>query len=115
MSGTINVYVDGADIATRQLMDLEARKQGLYNIRFYGGSKLAIQARVDFENALQHMGNFKVCKENCPNAQREFKNARRGERGEARADSDDHIITAFEYAYTPFWQQLIMRHNFKAH
>lgn len=114
MTGNINVYVDGADLGTRQLLELEARKRGLYNVRFFGGSKLSIQSRVDFENALQHMGNWHVNGE-CKNTIREFKNARRGERGEARTDTDDHVLTCIEYAYTPYWMDLIARHNFKPH
>lgn len=114
-NGMTDIYFDSADLGGRQTMDLEARKQGIYTVRFFGGSKLPIRARVDFENALQHYGNFLVCKENCPNTIREFKNAIVGDKGEARADCDDHLLTALEYAYTPFWQDLIQRHNFKPH
>lgn len=114
MNGMIDVYVDGADIGFRQTLEFEARKAGMYNVRFMGsGQKMSIQSRVDLENHMQHYGNFLVCKENCPNTMREFKNARRGEKGEARADTDDHVLTSCEYLLQPIWNEIIQRHNFK--
>ena len=114
MKGYVDVFVDGADIGFRQTLEFEARRQGLTMVRFYGsGQKRSIQARVDLENHMQHYGNFLVCKENCPNTIREFKNARRGEKGEARADTDDHILSSLEYGLEPIWNEIIQRHNFK--
>ena len=40
--------------------------------------------------------DFRISK-HCPNLIREIKNARRGEKGEAREDTDDHALTAMEY------------------
>jgi len=96
----INCYVDNADIGFRQVMELESQRMGMHNmLSFSGSNKLPIQSRVDFSNELMAYGNFKIVKENCPNLIREIKNSRRGEKGEAREDTDDHEINACEYAW----------------
>lgn len=116
MKGTVNVYIDSADIATRDSLELEANRVGLYNVHFYGSTKKAIRTRVDFTTLLMGYGDFLVCAENCPNAIREYKNARKGENGEARAPGNDHEIDSIDYASAPFYNQLVMwKTTFKEH
>ena len=64
MKGTINVYIDSADIATRQGLEMEANRVGLYNINFLGSTKKPIQTRVDFTRILMAYDAFKICNEN---------------------------------------------------
>lgn len=115
MQGTINVYVDCADIGFRQGLEMKAREKGLYNVQFLPSTKISIQSRVDFERVMMAYGDFEVCRENCPNLIREFKNSRRGEKGEPRVDSDDHAINTDEYAWAPFRQKIVRWKTFKEH
>lgn len=115
MNGVIYVYVDCADIGFRQGLELKAREYGIYNIEFLGSTKISIQSRVDFERVMMAYGDYIVCKENCPNLIREIKNSRKGEKGEARADSDDHVENADEYAWAPFRQDILRWKTFKEH
>lgn len=115
MTGQVPVYVDCADIGFRQVLEVEAKKQGIFNVVFMGSTKLPIQSRVDYTRLLMAYGDFVVCKTNCPNLIREIKNSRRGDKGEARADSDDHAINACEYANAPLWMEMSQWKNFKVH
>ena len=108
LKGTINVYVDSADIGFRQLLEICARDVRLSNglllssfLRFFGATKTAIWDRVQFERIMFGFGDFKIVS-NCKNLIREIKNSRRGEKGEARVDGNDHQINASEYAWAPF-------------
>lgn len=112
MKGLTMVYVDCADIGFRQGLELEAKKQGLFNFRFIGSTKLRIQTRVDFIRTLMGYGDFLVSK-NCANLIREIKNSRRGEKGEPREDFDDHAINANEYAWAPLAPRLRQWKDFK--
>lgn len=112
MKGTIMVYVDCADIGFRQGLELEARRQGLYNVQFVGSTKIKIQTRVDFVRWLMAFGEFLVS-EACPNLARELRNSRRGEKGECREDINDHAINANEYAWTPLVNMLKRWKTFK--
>ena len=97
MKGTIDVFVDGADRGFQDSLRMECRKENLNNVRVFGsGGKTTIQSRVDFEGLMMAYDDFWISK-NCPNLIREIKNARRGEKGEAREDTDDHALTAMEY------------------
>lgn len=114
MRGTVDVYVDCADIGFRQGLELKAREYGLYNLNFYGSTKISIQSRVDFVRLLMAYADFLVV-DKCKNLIREIKNSRRGETGEARADSDDHAINANEYGWAPFRNSLLRWKTFKEH
>lgn len=108
MKGTINVYVDSADIGFRQLLELGARNIRMSNglmlssrIRFMGATKTPIWSRVQFERVMFGFGDMLVC-DNCKNLIREIKNSRKGEKGEARIDGNDHLINSQEYSISPF-------------
>lgn len=115
MKGTINAYVDSADIATRQGLELEARRVGLYNINFIPSTKKTIQTRVDFTRHLMSYGAWFICAENCPNGVREYRTARKGEKGEPRAPGNDHFIDSADYAQAPFWNDMTQWKSFKEH
>ena len=115
MKGTINVYIDNADIATRQGLEIEARRVGLYNVNFYGCTKKSIQTRDDFTRILMAYDAFKICNENCPNGVREYKSARKGEKGEPRAAGNDHYLDCCDYAQAPFYNDLVLWKTFKEH
>lgn len=114
MKGTINVYVDCADIGFRQGLELKAREYGLYNLVFIGSTKISIQSRVDFIRLMMAYADYLVVN-NCKNVIREIKNSRKGDKGEPRADSDDHAINANEYAWAPFRGSLMRWKTFKEH
>ena len=108
MKGTIFVYVDSADIGFRQLLELSAKSFRLPNglllssrIHFVGATKTKIWDRVQFERIMFGYGDMLIS-ENCKNLIREIKNSRRGEKGEARVDGNDHCINAAEYQFAPF-------------
>lgn len=115
MKGNINVYVDSADIATRQGLEMEARRVGLFNVNFYGCTKKTIQTRVDFTRILMAYDSFKICNENCPNGVREYRSARKGEKGEPREPGNDHIIDSIDYSFFPFINDMVLWKNFKEH
>ncbi len=116
MKGTIYCYVDNADLITPGALQREANNAGLFNIEFIPCTKITIQNRVDFERLMMAWGNFLVVKENCPNAIREYRSARKGEKGEARAPGNDHILDATAYAWCPFRQELNMwKFQYKEH
>jgi len=106
------IYVDCADLASRQELELLARKNGLYNLRFMPSTKIGIQTRVDFINLIMA---FKECKfsKNCVNLIREIKNSQVGENGEPREDFDDHSINAWEYGWQPIIRFLKRWSTFK--
>ena len=109
------VYVDSADSGGfRQGLELEARRQGLFSVRFMPSTKIPIQSRVDFSRLLMAWGEFKVS-EACPNLWREMKNARRGDDGRVRADWDDHATNANEYAWAPLRERIRRWKTFKSH
>lgn len=108
MKGTINVYIDSADIGFRQLLELCAKDFRLPNgmllssrVRFYGATKTKIWDRVQFERVMFGFGDM-LYSEKCKNLIRETKNSRKGERGEARIDGNDHQINSAEYSWSPF-------------
>lgn len=112
MKGKILVYVDCADIGFRQGLELEARKQGLYNVMFQPSTKMKIQSRVDFIRLIMSFGEF-IISEACPNLIREIKNSRRGKDGKCREDIDDHSINANEYAWASIINRLKRWKTFK--
>jgi len=114
MKGILMCYVDSADIGFRQGLELEARRQGLMNIKFEPSTKKTIQSRVDFQRLLMAYGEFLTCS-NSANLIREIKNSRHGEKGEVREDIDDHAITAMEYGVAPIINRLKRYKQFKEH
>lgn len=97
---TVYVYVDNADVGFTQLLSKEFDFRNIYNVRVLPSTKkVSVQARVDYEKDLMAYGNF-VISSTCPNLAREFRNARRDPKGRARTDTDDHAITACEYAFS---------------
>lgn len=114
MRGQINVYVDSADVGARAVLEVKAREWGLFNLKFMPSTKISIQSRIDFWRLQMAYGDFLVCNQ-CKNLIREIKNARRGKKGEARADVDDHIITATEYGFQPLITTMQRWKTFKQH
>lgn len=114
MKGTINVYVDCADIGFRQILEMKLRELGFYRCNLMGSTKRPIRVRVGFTNLLMAYGDFLVC-DQCPNLIRELKSARKGDKGEARADGNDHTINCLEYAQAPFYPSLQRWKSFKEH
>ena len=100
MKGQILVYVDCADLGTRQNLEVVARARGLNDVRFIPSTKIKIDNRVRFIRLLMGYGQYLISK-NCKNLIREIKASRVGEKGEARADGNDHSINANEYGWTP--------------
>lgn len=113
LDGTIPIYVDSADQTFRQMLDDSLRMRGITYCDVFSSTKLSVQTRVDFEKIMMAWGNFIVC-DQCKNAIREFRNARRGEKGQARTDGDDHALTSLEYAFTPLLPDVHRWKNFKA-
>ena len=97
--GTV-VYVDSASRGYREGLELEARRQGLYNVVFMASTKLPIIDRVMLTRRLMGHREFLVSA-SCPNLAREIRNSRQGEKRRAREDFDDHAINANEYAWAP--------------
>lgn len=114
MRGTIHVYVDSADVGFRQILEMKAREYGLYNLKFAASTKLSIQTRVDFDRLLMAYGDF-IVSDRCKNLVREIKNARRGKKGEARQDGNDHMLTCVEYAKAPLLPSMRRWKTFKVH
>lgn len=114
MNGTINVYVDSADVGFRQVLEMKANEYGLYNLRFMGSTKISIQSRVDFWRLMMAYGDF-IVSDKCKNLKREIKAARKGKKGEAREDGNDHLLTALEYGSQPLLPSLRRWKTFKQH
>lgn len=114
MNGQINVYVDSADLGTRTSLEIKAREYGLFNLRFIPSTKISIQSRIDFWNLMFDYGDYLIS-DTCKNLIREIKNARRGKKGEARSDTDDHVLTATEYGLQPIVSNLTRWKTFKIH
>lgn len=114
MKGRVNVYIDSADIGFRQIMEMKAREFGFYNLQFYASTKISIQSRVDFYRLMMAYSAYLVS-DTCVNLIRELKNARRGKKGEARMDGNDHILTANEYGFQPIIVSLKRWKSFKVH
>ena len=117
MRGTIRVYVDSADQATIDGLRMKLTQQyGMYNVQVLPSTKISIQSRVDFERLMMAYSDFIVCAENCPNVVRELKSARKGEKGEARAPGNDHMLDSESYAWQPFRQSIVRwKTQFKEH
>ena len=114
MRGTTIVYVDSADKGYRQGLELEARKQGLFNVVFMASAKtVRIVDRVMFIRRIMAYGEYLICNQ-CQNLIRELKNSRQGDKGEIREDIDDHAINANEYAWIPIINRMKRWKDFKS-
>lgn len=114
MKGVVCVYVDCADSGGfRQSLELEARRQGLMNVKFIPSTKLMIESRVYFTRQLMAYGNFRVSRY-CENLIREISMASQSEDGRVREDTNDHAINANEYAWAPIAPRLRLWATFKA-
>lgn len=114
MQGTINIYVDSGDLGFRQVMEMKANEYGLYNLNFFPSTKMSIQSRVDFYRLMMAYGDFIVTNK-CPNLTREIKVCRRGKKGEARENGNDHAINCAEYGFQPLLSSLRRWKTFKQH
>lgn len=114
MKGVILVYVDCADIGFRQGLEIEAKRQGLYNVKFLPSTKIRIQTRVDFIRYIMGYGDI-YFSEACKNLIREIKVCHKGLKGEVREDINDHSINANEYAWQPIINRMRRWGNFKQH
>ena len=115
MKGKIPVYVDAADSGGfRQGLELEARRQNIYNCVFQPSTKLRVLSRIDFTNHLMAYQDFLISRD-CPNLIREIKQCRRGESGKSREDVNDHAINASEYAWAPFARSITKWKDLKEH
>ena len=109
----VAIYIDGADVATAQMLQKEFEMRGINYVHCYRATtKLSVQNRVDFEKTMMAWGNFKVCT-SCKNLIREIRNCRRDPKGRARMDIDDHAITAAEYGFTPLLGDIHQWKQFK--
>lgn len=114
MKGTINVYVDSASPGFRDLLEMSAKKYGIFNLRFIGSTKISIQSRVDFYRLLMAMGDF-IISDKCKNLKREIKASRRGKKGVPREDGNEHLLNSQEYATIPMLPSLKRWKTFKQH
>ena len=114
MKGQINIFVDSADIGFRQSLEIKLREYAIYNCVVMASSKRPIRTRVSFTNMLMAYGEFIIC-DQCKNLIREFKNCRKGEGNAPRADGNDHIINADEYAKSPFYPKVVRWADYKEH
>ena len=108
----ILIYVDNADIAFRDILQIKAREYGL-NAIIQPSTKIKIRTRVDFINLLMAYGDTLFY--NTPNLVREISSSQVGENGEAREDLDDHEINAWEYAWVVFYKKILRYRQFKEH
>lgn len=116
MKGTINCFVDNADQQTIDSLTMMAREYGLYNVRFSECTKKHIQTRVDFERVLMAYSCLHVNKDWCPNTIREYRTARKGEDGSARAPGNDHCLDSCSYSIAPYYTSIkLWKTKFKEH
>lgn len=57
--------------------------------------------RVQFERSMFGMQDM-MYRPNCKNLIRETSNSRKGDKGQARVDGNDHTLNASEYSWSPF-------------
>ena len=116
MKGTVNCFVDNADQGTIDNLTAMARDFGLYNFKFSDCTKKPIQTRVDFERMLMAYSCFHVNKDWCKNTIREYKVARKGEDGSARAPGNDHCLDSVSYSLAPYYTSIkLWKSKFKEH
>ena len=116
MKGTIHCFVDSADQGTIDNLTAMARNYGLYNLIFQNCTKRPIQTRVDFERMLMAWSCFHVNKDWCKNTIREYKVARKGQDGSARAPGNDHCLDSASYALAPYYTSIkLWKTKFKEH
>lgn len=114
MKGLINVYLDSADIGSRNILEMKLREYGIFNVRVMPSTKISLQSRIDFDRLLMAYGEYIVC-DNCKNLRREIKAARRGKKGEARESGNDHQLDSASYSQAPLLGSLRRWKTFKEH
>lgn len=112
MKGRIYVWVDNADIGFRQNLENICRSRKMYNYIFNGSTKTSILNRVRFEDLLFTWGDKLICS-NCTNLIREFKSATGDDKGNIRADGNDHAINTDEYGFAPVVERMRRYKDFK--
>lgn len=116
MKGTVNCFVDSADQGTIDNLNTMKKDFGLFNFNFLNCTKKPIQTRVDFERMLMAYSCFHVNKDWCKNCVREYKVARKGDKGEARAPGNDHCLDSISYSIAPFYPSIrLWKTKFKEH
>ena len=106
------IFVDSADRGFRDGLADEFARRGEYASDLFASAKLPTDVRVSFERLAMAWDEFPIS-DSCPNAIREFKNARRSPDGRPRTDDDDHCLTALEYAFTPLLPEVRRWREFK--
>ena len=81
-------------------LELECRRNGVYNVVFQKATKIPILTRIYFEDLFFSYGDIIISKR-CSNLIREIRNARKSKEGKPREDYDDHALNAWEYAWIP--------------
>ena len=112
MKGTIYVFVDCADAGSLTSLQEYARRRGLVFVKFMPSTKFKIHTRIMFSRLLMSWGEM-LFSEACANLIREFKQCRKGEKGEERADINDHAINSYEYSTAPMYVITKKWANFK--
>jgi hypothetical protein len=102
MKGTIYVFVDCADAGSLTSLQEYARRRGLIYVKFMPSTKFKIHTRIMFSRLLMSWGEM-LYSEACANLIREIKQCRKGDKGEERADINDHAINSYEYATAPMY------------
>ena len=115
MQGRTLIYVDCADSGGfRQSLELEARRQGLLDCVFIPSTKIPILSRVEFSRRLMAWDDM-LFTTKTTNLTREIRNARKGDKGQIREDTNDHAINACEYAWSPIRERIRLWKTFKPH
>ena len=107
------IWVDNADKGFRETLEMLASRYGLYNMQFLASTKLPIINRIAVLNHLLAFEDIYFDLPNTPNIQREFKQAKRGDKGEPRKAGNDHTLDALDYALTPLMGKIKRLKDFK--
>ena len=114
MKGMVNVFVDNADKASLSMLQAICRRKGVQGFLFQPSTKISIFSRVDFSRMLLAYRNMMMT-EKCPNLAREMSASRKGQKGEARENLDDHALNAWEYSWYPYTGRMRAWADFKEH
>ena len=112
LKGTIYVFVDSADAGSLTSLQEYARRRGLIYVKFMASTKFKIHTRIMYTRLLMSWGEVRYS-EACTNLIREIKQCRKGDKGEERADINDHAINSHEYGTAPMYTITKRWTNFK--
>lgn len=112
LKGTIYVFVDCADAGSLTSLQEYARRRGLIYVKFMPSTKFKIHTRIMYTRLLMSWSEM-LYSEACTNLIREIKQCRKGDKGEERADINDHAINSYEYATAPMYVMSKKWLNFK--